>query len=209
MKFTVSVAFLACSAAGFCSIATFDTYTEGFFATTLTDGGITFYDADAYDPDGGPGMFDIEDASSLSDPSFSSPNTLNFGGYSAGPGYGGGRIGSFFMTNGHVETSASMDLYATANGNTATLEAYLEGNLVGSASVVLTGAFSRLNHYTLGITGVSFDTLKFVGSGADQNGAVFTMVDNVRIGAVPEPASFAALAVGAGVLLRRRRVARR
>lgn len=169
-------------------IATFDGLSEGVIGTSFTLNGITFFDLD--DRAGGfPVTFTCERADgTLSGPGFSPPNTLGFGAWVPGPGAALSQVGSFWFTTGSVRTSASVDVFEWLSpaGNRIALEAFLNGVLVNSTSVVIPGNM-QLNHWTLHVSGVSFDTLRINGSGSGSNGTFIGLVDNVVI--VPAPAS--------------------
>ncbi|MBL8762447.1 MAG: hypothetical protein JNL50_14220, partial [Phycisphaerae bacterium] len=86
-------------------------------------------------------------------------------------------------------------------GNTISLEAYRNGVLVNSDSAVIPGNF-QINHWTLKVSGVAFDTLRVNGSGPTDRGIFIGLVDNVVI--APAPAT-AVLGVLGLVAPRRRR----
>jgi hypothetical protein len=170
------------------SIADFDGLTEGDLGPSFTTGGITFYDLD--DRAGGfPVSFACEQADgTLSGPGFSPPNTLGFGAWAPGPDAVLSQVGSFWFTTGAVETFASVDVFEWLSpaGNTITLEAFSEGVLVRSVSVEIPGN-GQLNHWTLSVSGVPFDSLRVNGSGPGAKGTFIGLVDNVVV--VPAPAS--------------------
>lgn len=185
------------------SIATFDSLAEGDLGTTFTDAGITFSDLDDR-AGGGPVSFNIERAEgTLSGAGFSAPNALGFGAWVPGPLAAFSQCGSFSFTNGTVRTFASIDVFEWMSpaGNTISLEAYRNGVLVNSDSAVIPGNF-QINHWTLKVSGVAFDTLRVNGSGPTDRGIFIGLVDNVVI--APAPAT-AVLGVLGLVAPRRRR----
>jgi len=191
------------------AVATFDSFSEGFSETSITDGGITFFDLDErLSANERPYLFSIEGTTSdLLGSSFSTPNYLTTENYVPGSNLSFGRFGSARITTGKVETAASLELFSqlfSPSNNILTLEALRNGELVGSKSVALAdfeviGA-GPLLHTTLALSGVAFDELHLVASGPDDDGVAFIGIDNVS--AVPEPTStlgvlaFGALGVG-------------
>ena len=184
------------------SIATFDALSEGALDISFTTGGITFFDLDDR-AGGGPVTFAIEQADgTLSGPGFSPPNALGFGGWAPGPYAAFGQCGSFRFTTGTVQTFASVDVFEWMSyfENTISLEAYLNGVMVNSMTIVLPGN-GLINHWNLSVSGVPFDTLRVNGSGPTDRGVFFGLVDNVVV--VPEPATALGLAVLCAVRRRR------
>jgi len=188
--------------------ATFDSLSEGTVGTTLTDGGITFFDLDQRLADAIP-TFTIESTTSeLLGSSLSAPNYLSFGGFVEGEEFSFGRFGSTRITTGTTGISASLDLFSllfSPSNNTLTLEALFGEMVVASTSVALSDfepiGEDGLVQQTVAIADVTFDQLRLVASGPDDNGVAFLGLDNVRIeeaASVPEPASIASiLAIGA------------
>src|SRR5690606_14397214 len=164
--------------------ATFDSFAEGSPNTVIVDGGITFSDLDQRLPGSPPPQnFVIERAEgTLSGlPGFTPNNTLGFGGYSPGDQAAFSRMGEFKMTPSEVSNHASLYFFGLVFGsdpNLVTLEAYRNGELVATDQ---TGFQSGLNSYQLTIDGVEFDELWLVGSGPDNEGTVFIVVDTVTI----------------------------
>lgn len=184
------------------SIANFDSLTEGDLGQSFTSSGITFYNLDDR---AGAGFipFSCERAEgTLSGPGFSPNNTLGFAAWVPGPGAALSQCGSFWFTTGTVQTAASLDLFEWLSpaGNTVSLEAFHNGVLVNSASVVMPGN-NLLNHWNLSISGAPFDALRVNGSGPTDRGIFIGLVDNVTV--VPAPCS--ALGLAALGALRRRR----
>ncbi|QDS98067.1 hypothetical protein [Adhaeretor mobilis] len=179
------------------ALATFDTLTEGNQGATLTDGGINFYDP--VFTSGGSTVFMAEQAdATLSGPFFSPNNVLGQGGFAPGSGAGFPIIGAFKMNTGNVETSISVEWFTLVSPNTAGnsihLDISLGGTVVGGTSMVLSG--SGIQHHTLALSGTPFDEARIYGTGSFQNGAFPGLFDNIRIEAIPEPTSFAILAIG-------------
>jgi len=202
-----TLSFGAISSGAIAAVATFDSLSEGTAGTTLTDGGITFFDLDQRLADSIP-SFSIESATpELFDSSFSAPNYLSFGGFAEGEEFGFGRFGSTRITAGTTGTSASLDLFSllfSPSNNALTLEALLGETVVASTSVALS-AFEPIGdglvRQTVAIADVTFDQLRLIASGPDDDGVAFVGIDNVRIEEttrVPEPVSVASiLAIGA------------
>jgi hypothetical protein len=203
----VSVAFVF-SASG--SIATFDSFEEGYSAYTITDGGITFYDFDWHMPEGDPEPsppFYIDNVAGSrieNSPFVSRPNVLTAWGWSP-TGVFYCRMGELKMTTNAVETFGSLELFSTLQpgetGNTVTLEAIRNGTVVATDAIVMTDPWDQ--HYTLSISGIEFDTLRLVGTGPWQNGIFPGVLDNVVM--TPEPNALALLTLGAVLGLWRRR----
>ncbi|BBD68887.1 hypothetical protein NIES4072_37850 [Nostoc commune NIES-4072] len=180
------------------ALATFDSFTEGFVTPVLTDGGITFSDLDQR-LSGETSVFVIErDNESLKSP-FSPPNVLTFGGYVPGPGVGFGRFGSATISTGELASVASLDIFNLqfpATDNILTLEAYLDGTLVGTNSVNFKTDDTGILYRQLSLSDVTFDKLRLVASGSEEEGVLFIDIDNVRIdqtAIVPEPSSVLSL----------------
>ena len=198
------------------AIATFNTFSEGFSGTTITDGGITFFDLDErFSPARLPYTFSIESTTPEQLGSyFSTPNYLTTEGFVPGSEPSFGRFGSARITTGRVAQAASLELFSqlfSPLNNNLTLEASLNGNLVASNSVALADfeviGTGPLLHQTLAVSSdVAFDELRLVASGPDDNGVAFIGIDNVRF--VPEPTSALSVlafgALGAGSLLKRK-----
>lgn len=201
MTFTCAALLAGLSTGGAsASIATFDSLTEGDLGPSFVDGGITFFGLDTRS--GGPDVFNIEQADgTLSGPGFSPPNALGFNAWVPGPGAAFSQCGSFSFTTNSVQTFASIDVFEWMSpaGNTIWLEAYLNGGLVDSTSVVIPGNL-QINHWNLSVSGTPFDTLRINGTGPGSLGTFIGLVDNVVI--VPAPSTAMAIAV-IGLLGRR------
>ena len=182
--FVISLAVVVGGAAGaLAALATFDSFTEGYFATQIVDDGIRFFDLDRRmgDPEY---FFTIEraDGSGLTawPEFFSPPNVLGLGGWAPGPDVGFSRCGEFKFSIDQVATEARAEFFTFLChiGNTVTMEAWLGGEIVASDSFTFT-TFA-LEHHTLEIVDVAFDTIRINGTGQDQ-GAFFAVVDNVYV----------------------------
>lgn len=162
--------------------ADFDTLSEGFFATTIVDGGITFSDMD--NQLGGPQNFAVEqaDATLTGVAGFTSPIALGFGGWSPGSGAAFTRIQTFKMSSGTTASFGSVDIFEIGSGagNTITLEARMGATVVASQIAVIPGGFT-VHHYALSVAGSAFDSLWIVGAGASDGGCFFGLIDHVVI----------------------------
>lgn len=163
--------------------AHFDAQSEGSLGTSYSEDGIVFSNLDRYL--GSPNeVFVAEDASSTlaGMGGFSPPNTLGFGGYSPGPGAAFSRCGSFRITPPGSFDTAELTLFLAGGisvGNLVTLEARLAGALVATDSVVVPGSFGH-HAIRLSVSG-NFDTLHLVGSGSENSGSFFALVDSVQV----------------------------
>lgn len=201
------------------AIATFDSFSEGFSETTITDGGVTFFDLDQRSPALLPYTFSIEGTTEdYLGSFFSSPNYLAFGGFAVGADASFGPFGSARITTGEVAESASLEVFSplfSPSTNILTLEAFLNGNLVASNSVALADfeiiGTDTLLRQTFTVSGVTFDELRLVASGPEDDGVAFIGIDNVRINnvaSVPESTSALSVlgftALSAGSMLKRK-----
>jgi hypothetical protein len=167
--------------------ANFDAQTEGGIGITYAENGLTFHDLDQRFPGSPPPQpLVIEDASQTLAglPGFSTPNCLGFGGYSPGPGAAFGRMGSVSITPDHPGTSASIEVFdfTFGAGNSMNFGAYLNGQQVALVTVPL--ASGGLHHTHLEVH-AQFDDLKFFGSGPNDQGVIFCLVDNVTVASGP------------------------
>jgi hypothetical protein len=165
------------------SAAHFDSVPEGPLGTVYTEGGLTFRDLDMrLDGSPPPNPFVAEDASAnLSGAGYSSPNCLGFGGYSPGPGASFSRVGQFRIVPSAPGTSASLEVFNFdfGAGNSMSLAAYLAGQQVAIMTVpVPTGS---IQHTHLQVSASSFDELRFFGSGPNDQGVLFALVDEVIV----------------------------
>jgi len=105
-----------------------------------------------------------------------------------------------FATVANQQYSLSLDVFAGAGtGYSGGVLVFVNGNLLGGGA--LQGV--RTNHQLTFTASTASSTLTLLSSGGN-----VSHVDNVSVQAVPEPASMAALGLGAIGLLRRRRNAR-
>lgn len=202
----------------------FDSLTEGFVGSTLTDGGISFFNLNndsGVNPDGsnfGPGDygtdFIIENATlAVNDfPAFlSGPNALSFGtAFVPGDNLSINIVSTFSMSTGSVENAADMDLVYYENGPWGGIElnlyAMLNGSVVGQDSITISDLGGRDNPTGghLSISGVNFDTLVFNAEYSNGTSTCFAGIfDNVSI--VPAPGAASVLGLAGMVLARRRR----
>jgi hypothetical protein len=189
-------------------LATFDDLVEGQTFTTLTNGGITFHDYDARFPGvPPPNIFCIEDASGdlTGMQGYSSPNTLGFFGYSPGSGTAFSRIGEIWFDAAMPGSGAFLELFVINDpSNIVTMEAYSGGSIVAT-DVVDLNFQGFMEHFTMSVDNTAFDTIRLVGSGPNNEGTFFAVVDNVSISTVPEPATLLYIVAGIALLALRRR----
>jgi hypothetical protein len=149
-------------------------------------------------------------------------NVGNFGVQSDGQGLAvlGDSTGDYLVaTLASATTSVSLDFgnddpFFTVPGDLAVLQTFLSGSLVGTVSISLTP--DDILNQTIAFSGAAFDSFTFaytnaLGSpftgGGAANVGLIEIVDNVVIAAVPEPASWAMMIAGFGLVggaLRRR-----
>jgi len=205
-------------------IADFESQPEGFAGESFTDGGITFSslnDVSGTNPDGSDFVegeygrqFIVEDATlAINDfPGvLGGSNALSFGtAFIAGPNLSINILSSFHMATGNVENFATLSMLMFENGPwggiTISLDATLDGNLVGSDSFVISdlGGRDNLVGQNLTIDGVNFDSLQLSARYDDGTYTAFAgLVDNVTI--TPTPGTASVLAATALLGTRRRR----
>lgn len=204
--------------------ADFDGETEGFLGETYTSGGITFFDANnvsGFYPDGQPfdpaelGTELIIERSDVVWNDFpghvSLPNTLTFGkSFIPGENVTIGPLATASMTTPGAYTSGSLDLIYYENGPwggiTVTLDALLNGQVVGSTSFVVAGddPNGRDNPAAihLSVDAAAFDTMRIYSTLNGEYTTIRGLVDNVSF--VPAPGALA-LAGFAGLAASRRR----
>jgi hypothetical protein len=179
---TIAFSLAGLAATASAQTADFDTFSEGTFATTMTDGGITF--SNMNNGLGGTQNFTIDEADGdlTGMPGFTTPMTMGFGGWSPGPHVGFGRIISFDFSTSQTADTASIEIFELGSyaGNSITLEARSGSTVVGSQTVPIQSGFS-IHHYSLSVSGVTFDHLHVVGSGPSDSGAFFAAVDHVIV----------------------------
>ncbi len=163
--------------------ATFDGFPEGAIGRDFTEAGIRFYQYDnRLDPP--PSMFVAEwaDGNLTGQPNFTPPNALGFGGYAPGNGAAFSRFGSMEMQPvSGAANLAIINIYEFGNsgGITINLEATLNGNVVATDSVALSGGFT-IQWKQLNIEGAEFDHLKMY-VGPNPSDAAFILVDGVTV----------------------------
>lgn len=169
-------------------IATFYEFSEGFVGDNITTEGITIHNLDDYTSTDDQLYIEEADTASLS------TTYLTTFGYTPGTGYGFGRFGSadiaFDLENA---TSINIDIlhftwnYLYWKSNSLTLEAYLNGTLVGQNTILFDFDSPSLEtmRQTLSITGVPFDDLRLFASGPTNIGEVFIGIDNITIAVAP------------------------
>jgi len=193
--------------------ANFDNLYEGSVGHSFVNGGITFANLDqrilGANP---PGNFIIE-TTTTNLPGFTLPNYLSFGGYTPGPAYSFGRFGSADIDFDGTATAATMDIVAlvSSSGNILMLEGMSGGSVVASNFMSFQSSAAGMVFRSLSISG-TFDSLRLVAMGPNDDGAVLFGMDNVRVTLVPEPAAGTVLLMGCGTLAIagcRSRVARR
>lgn len=204
--------------------ANFDSETEGFLGETYTSGGITFFDANnvsGFYPDGQP--FDPDDLGTeliveQSDvvwndfPDYVSfPNTLTFGkAFVPGGNVTIGPLATASMTTPGAYTMGSLDLIYYENGPwigiTVTLDALLNGQVVGTSSFIVAGddPNGRDNPAAmhLSVMAPAFDTMRISSTLNGEYTTIRGLVDNVSF--VPAPGALS-LAGFAGLAAARRR----
>ncbi len=165
--------------------AGFDGFAEGFFATVITENGLTFRDLDQRIPGSPPpNTMAIEDASQTlaGMAGFTSPNVMDFGGYSPGPGCSFGRIGSLRILPPGPRSGAAVEVYELGSNtqNTIALVALLAGQEVGRMTVTIPQQFV-IQHSQLRISGTTFDELRIIGAGPGDSGCFFGAIDSVAV----------------------------
>jgi len=186
-----SFLFLAVAATARADVATFDSFAEGFTATTITDNGISITNLSRrIDGDPVPAPFSIEraDGTLAGMSGFTSPNAVGFGGYSPGPGSAFTRLGSFDIVPAGVSTAAGIEIFEFGSnppGTTITLEASLAGQVVGTATVPALTQFG-MHHYAPFFSGHSFDRL-VLRIGPSGTSVIFAVIDTITITGAPPP----------------------
>lgn len=203
----------------------FEDLNEGFLGTSFTKDGVTYRDVNnvsGFYPDGeafGPGepgdQVIIERAVPFYQdfPDYGSPNNaMTFGSaFVVGDNLSIGALASVFIDLSWLASSASFDIAFYENGPWGGIEFRLDalrnGSVVASDSFVLAAGGDRdnPNFTSMSVSGAEFDTLHLYATLNGEYTAPRGMIDNVSIQAVPEPATLAALGLGAAALLRRRR----
>jgi len=208
MKGRLALTLGGMAAAAFSSALTanFDSYSEGYFADTITDNGIRFYGVRRWQSDPNTN-FTIEAANSGDlGGNFTAPNTLGFGGYVPGSGEAFGSVGELFFTADQLSRSVDLDIWTlplNMGGNTVTLTGYRNGSIVNEDSFTQPN-FDLIHHYRLSLPTDDYDTFRLWSSGPSVSGDSFMLLDNVNV-VVPEPATLAAMGLGLALLIRRRK----
>lgn len=188
------------------NVANFDTKSEGTFATSIVDGGITFSNLDQFLGSGGTDVFAIDraDGDLTGFSGYSPLNVMTFGGWSPGTGAAFGRMGTFDFGLGPA-SFASVEIFSLENSaSTITLQGKLGASVVNSTFVSIPGD-GTIHHWTLSLPTASYDSFHILSTSGANSGASFVTFDNVTVTPVPEPASMAVLGLGAIGLIRRRR----
>lgn len=210
----------------------FENLSEGFLGTSYSADGVTYRDVNNvsgfFPPsDGQPGdpftqqdlgdQVIIERAVPLYTdmPDFGTPNNaMTFGNtYINGDNLSIGVLASVFIDLAWVGNSVSFNLAYYENGHWGNIEYRLDairnGSVVGTDSFLIANGGGRDNptFKTMSINGVEFDTLQLYAKLDGSYTAPRGIIDNVSITAapVPEPATLAALGLGAMALLRKRK----
>ncbi|WDD98774.1 PEP-CTERM sorting domain-containing protein [Thalassomonas actiniarum] len=192
---------------------------EGFHGATLNDNGIIFSDVKEVAGERYPTHWAIDeiDPSALpGEGTVPGIKQLTFGGYSSGVTSGSGSsFGSanidFEAENAH---SATVNIYDTGNtvfwawSNILTLEALFNDSVVASSFISFDDNQGLQRVQSLSVSGVNFDSLRLVASGAEVQQSVFISIDSVSIETgtltVPEPNSIVLFSVLALVAFRRK-----
>lgn len=207
------------------NLVDYEDLSEGFLGATFTHQGITYHDVNnvsgfyadgtAFSP-GEPGTeLIIENAAIFYGdfPSYGSPiNSMTFGNaFVTGDNLSIGALASVYMDFDTLVNSASLDLAYYENGPWGNIEfrldAILNGQVVTSDNFFIANGGGRDNAAvaTMSVSGTEFDTLHLY---AMLNGSYTVpraMIDDVNFAPVPEPATIAALGLGAAAIASRRR----
>ncbi len=187
-----SVLFLAFAIDARAQDANFDAQPEGPLGSLYTENGILFQNPDI-DSGGTLPIFlcDQADGDLAGMPGFSGPNCLGFSSITPGPHATFGRVLSFEMTTGLIETQASVELFdlGTHPGNLITIDALMSHVVVATQTVVVQQG-GPFQHFSLSVSGVPFQIVRVRGTGPFDNGAFFSVVDNVHFGRISPGTTF-------------------
>jgi hypothetical protein len=207
------------------NLVDYEDLSEGFLGATFTHQGVTYRDVNnvtGFYADGVPFVAGepgtdsiIENATLFYNdfPTYGSPiNAMTFGNaFVNGENLSIGALASVFMDFETLANSASFDIAYYENGPWGTIEykldALLNGQVVASDNFFIADGGGRDNvaFTTMSVSGANFDSLHLY---AMKNGSYTVprgMIDNLNYAPVPEPATLAALGLGAAALAARRR----
>jgi hypothetical protein len=219
------VALTAVSGSAQAVVHNYENLAEGFLGTTYAADGITYRDVNnvsgAY-PDNEPfGPSDlgnqliIEDATLFFNdfPGYGSADkVLTFGSaFVNGDNVSIGALASVYIDIAGGATSAAFDIAYYENGPWGNIEYHLDaihnGSVVASDTFLLSDLGGRDNvaWQNMSVNGTTFETLHLYATLNGGYTAPRGMIDNLTITPVPEPATLAALGLGAVAMLRRRK----
>ncbi|MBX3356788.1 MAG: hypothetical protein KF745_00010 [Phycisphaeraceae bacterium] len=206
-------------------VSNYDDLPEGFLGSAFDYNGVQYRDVNGVGgvfPDGSTFVpadigndFIIENAGLLYGdfPGWGSPsNCLTFGtSYIGGENLSLGAFATAWMDLPQVSDSISFDMVFYENGPWGGivfhLDAYLNGNVVGTDSFTISdlGGRDNIAFSTLSVSGVQFDSAHIYATFGASLSAPRLMIDDLTINTVPAPASAGVLAAMALGLRRRRR----
>jgi hypothetical protein len=172
--------------------ANFDAQPEGPLGDLYTENGVLFQNPDIDTPGQAPVfMCDEADGDLAGMPGFSGPNVLGFSSITPGPHAAFGRVLSFEMVSPQPTGEVHLELFdlGTHPGNLITLDA-LAGHVVVNSQTVVVQNGGPFQHFSLSLTGVPFDFVRVRGTGPFDNGAFFSVVDNVHFGPLAPGTTF-------------------
>jgi hypothetical protein len=198
---------------------------EGFLGTSYTADGITYRDVNnvaGVNPDNQPFApgelgtnLPIENATFFYNdfPEYGSPNkALTFGDvYVTGDNLSIGALASVYIDYAGLADFASFDIAYYEKGPWGGivyhLDALLDNQVVASDSFTIASGGDRDNatFRTMSVSGANFNTLHVYATLNGNYTGPRGMIDDLTINPVPEPATLAALGLGAAALIRRRR----
>jgi hypothetical protein len=164
--------------------ANFDALPEGPLGNLYTENGVLFQNPDI-DSGGTPPVFlcDEADGDLAGMPGFSGPNVMGFSSITPGPHAAFGRVLSFEIVSPTPTSEVHLELFdlGTHPGNLITLDA-LAGHVVVNSQTVVIQQGGPFQHFSMSLSGVPFDFVRIRGTGPFDNGAFFSVVDNVHFG---------------------------